>query len=611
LSCRTAGGYWEGRLSSSALSTATAVMAFKMLTQARLDSASTHDDSYRDLADRGVRWLAAHQNVDGGWGDTPDSLSNISTTALGWAALAGHECEPAYQFVADRAASWLSRAAGDLEPNTLARAIANRYGRDRTFSAPILSSLALTGRLGGADAGWRVVPQLPFELAVLPPQVFGWLHLPVVSYALPALIAIGQLEHHFRSTNNPLVREIREWARPRTMRLLDEIQPSSGGFLQATPLTSFVVASLAAIGQADHAVTRRGAAFLAASGREDGSWPIDTNLATWVTTLSVYALCACTDPGLRVIAEREREALVEWLLAQQHVEEHPYTHAKPGGWAWTDLPGGVPDADDTAGALLALRHLSRAGGSVQRLRPLPSAHGGAPSAAAALGCRGGVPSAAAALGCYARGSGEWGWGPTSSDESPGCGMSPLPLESGTTRTALGTPQAAARESGSVGDGRTLDAVRAGVDWLLQLQNRDGGIPTFCRGWGYLPFDRSAPDLTAHALRAWMAWRDMCPGRTGTINRAIGRALRYLSRAQRMDGAWVPLWFGNQGVPGEGNPTYGTSRVMLTLCALDDGGVPLPSGMLDRAARWLMAAQNLDGGWGGAPGVAFRVGTLRS
>jgi len=185
-------------------------------------------------------------------------------------------------------------------------------------------------------------------------------------------------------------------------------------------------------------------------------------------------------------------------------------------------------------------------------------------------------------------------------------MSPLPLESGTTRTALGTPQAAARESGSVGDGRTLDAVRAGVDWLLQLQNRDGGIPTFCRGWGYLPFDRSAPDLTAHALRAWMAWRDMCPGRTGTINRAIGRALRYLSRAQRMDGAWVPLWFGNQGVPGEGNPTYGTSRVMLTLCALDDGGVPLPSGMLDRAARWLMAAQNLDGGWGGAPGVASSI-----
>ena len=40
-----------------------------------------------------------------------------------------------------------------------------------------------------------------------------------------------------------------------------------------------------------------------------------------------------------------------------------------------------------------------------------------------------------------------------------------------------------------------------VRWLLQLQNGDGGWPTFCRGWGKLPFDTSAPDLTAHALRA--------------------------------------------------------------------------------------------------------------
>ena len=46
---------------------------------------------------------------------------------------------------------------------------------------------------------------------------------------------------------------------------------------------------------------------------------------------------------------------------------------------------------------------------------------------------------------------------------------------------------------------------AGVRWLLDLQNRDGGIPTFCRGWGALPFDRSSPDLTAHTLRAWSAW----------------------------------------------------------------------------------------------------------
>ena len=52
----------------------------------------------------------------------------------------------------------------------------------------------------------------------------------------------------------------------------------------------------------------------------------------------------------------------------------------------------------------------------------------------------------------------------------------------------------------------IAAAGNGIRWLLDLQNRDGGIPTFCRGWGALPFDRSATDLTAHALRAWMAWR---------------------------------------------------------------------------------------------------------
>ena len=39
-----------------------------------------------------------------------------------------------------------------------------------------------------------------------------------------------------------------------------------------------------------------------------------------------------------------------------------------------------------------------------------------------------------------------------------------------------------------------------LDWLIHLQNRDGGWPTFCRGWGALPFDRSGCDLTAHVLR---------------------------------------------------------------------------------------------------------------
>ncbi|GIX03570.1 MAG: hypothetical protein KatS3mg113_0576 [Planctomycetaceae bacterium] len=49
--------------------------------------------------------------------------------------------------------------------------------------------------------------------------------------------------------------------------------------------------------------------------------------------------------------------------------------------------------------------------------------------------------------------------------------------------------------------RIQRAVGMAIAWLLGLQNRDGGWPTFCRGWGALEFDRSAPDITAHVLRA--------------------------------------------------------------------------------------------------------------
>src|SRR5256886_7656299 len=101
--------------------------------------------------------------------------------------------------------------------------------------------------------------------------------------------------------------------------------------------------SLAGSGQVNHPVTRKGVEFLVASVRPDGSWPIDTNLATWVTTLSVNALAAAGD----LEALDRKDDLLAWLLAQQYRERHPYTGADPGAWAWTPLPVGVPDADDT------------------------------------------------------------------------------------------------------------------------------------------------------------------------------------------------------------------------------------------------------------------------
>jgi squalene-hopene/tetraprenyl-beta-curcumene cyclase len=501
---RGAHGHWEGHLSSSALATATAVTALAVARQADVTAAS--DDA---LVIEGVRWLVTNVNGDGGWGDTPDSVSNISTTALVWAALAFGHREDVESATAG-AEAWIARAAGSSEPPHVAAALAERYGKDRTFSVPILTTCAIAGRLGSGTEAWRLIPPLPFELAVAPRRLFGTLRLPVVSYALPALISMG-LARHRRGPGVPLIRGLRERAGPRVLRVLQSLQPDGGGFLEAVPLTSFVTMSLIAAGESGNVVVPNGLDFLRRSVRAGGSWAIDSNLATWATTLSVNALAS--GEGFALMSSEERRSVRDWLLRQQWRSEHPYTGAAPGGWAWTDLPGGVPDADDTAGALVALSHLAR------------------------------------------------------------------------------------------DDRDVREAAVLGLGWLLDLQNRDGGIPTFCRGWGALPFDRSSTDLTAHALRAWLEWRTLVePALDRRIAIAVRRAVRFLAASQRPDGAFVPLWFGNQGEQCEENPVFGTSRVLAGLASVTALGNAPADAVTRRAARWLLAAQNADGGWGGGPAV---------
>ena len=148
LAARNAQGHWTGELSSSALSTATAVCALT-LCERHGQSGSPRTAPHISC---GLDWLAAHANADGGWGDTTLSLSNISTTTLCWAAfgMVSGAAEK-YQAVVERAERWLRQYAGSLESGPLSAAIIGRYGNDRTFSVPILTTVSRSVSLSASS----------------------------------------------------------------------------------------------------------------------------------------------------------------------------------------------------------------------------------------------------------------------------------------------------------------------------------------------------------------------------------------------------------------------------------------------------------------------------
>ena len=505
LEARSADGLWTGRLSSSPLATAVSIVALHTADAKRFETS----------IQKGLSWLAAHQNTDGGWGDTDNKdPSNLSTTLLALAALCAVDKHGRFAATDAKARVWLKTTLRCTDEADLISAVYAAYGDDRTFAVPILTHCTLAGLFKDTPDPWRFVKALPFELAQLPRALYRVLNLTVVSYALPALIAVGQAKFHFDPPKNPLLRAIRRAAQAPTLERLQTLQPTNGGFLEAPPLTAFVTMSLAAIGQTQHPVAQQGLAFLTAAMRPDGSWPIDTNLSTWLTTHAVRALTAETTTA------DDRHTIAMALLRQQYKAIHPFTGAAPGGWGWNALPGAVPDADDTAGALAALHRLG-------------------------ICCR-----------------------------------------------------------------NIRQAVCNGLTWLLDLQNSDGGMPTFCRGWGKLEFDRSCADITAHAIEAFVLWRDEMPFALQTrLDTAIVGALTWLYAHQRLDGAWLPLWFGNPEAADKTNPVYGTARVLSVLARIDRARHPIVEAMIPRAIAFLTGTQRRDGGWSSIEETALAVTAL--
>lgn len=139
--------------------------------------------------------------------------------------------------------------------------------------------------------------------------------------------------------------------------------------------------------------------------------------------------------------------------------------------------------------------------------------------------------------------------------------------------------------------RMEGAIRRGLQWLLSMQNRDGGWGAFDRDNDRkficnIPFadhnamiDPSTADVTARVLE--------CLGRFGwpAEHPAVQRAVKFLLKDQCDDGSW----FGRWGV----NYVYGTSGVLRALETVSLNAQEY----CQRAVAWLRSVQKPDGSFG--------------
>jgi prenyltransferase beta subunit len=335
-------GYWEGRLSSSALGVAVAVAALYF------DNPKVHAKEI----DRGLNWLKSNINTESSFGDTPESPGNISTSLLVYATVNLFREEKNWIIpFQNRIAGYLLNQNIDINSSQVSKVILDHYQKDYTFSVPILAMSALCG-IPDKDA-FTHIPQLPFELSLLPRRFYRLLNLSVVSYAIPALAAVGIVI--FKKKKSDLFwRSVRRFSIPKALKILHRMLPESGGYLEAIPLTAFVALSLINARYGETEVVKKGIRFLKNTQREDGGWPIDVDLSTWVTSLSVKAFRLNLDG---FIHSDLQDKIADHFKLIQNNTVHPFNGTRPGGWGWTNYPGSVPDGDDTPGVILALLKL--------------------------------------------------------------------------------------------------------------------------------------------------------------------------------------------------------------------------------------------------------------
>ncbi|WP_206922636.1 terpene cyclase/mutase family protein [Alicyclobacillus suci] len=138
------------------------------------------------------------------------------------------------------------------------------------------------------------------------------------------------------------------------------------------------------------------------------------------------------------------------------------------------------------------------------------------------------------------------------------------------------------------------AWKRGLNWVLSMQNSDGGWPAFERnknkrivsnlaidGAKATLTDPSCPDLTGRTLEF------LCNDAGYTQkDKVVQRAVHWLLKHQEVDGSWYGRW----GICF----IYGTWAALTGLLA---AGLDASHPSIRRAVAWLHDIQNADGGWG--------------
>ena len=230
---------------------------------------------------------------------------------------------------------------------------------------------------------------------------------------------------------------------------------------------------------------------------------------------------------------------VEWLLGKQISKRGDWAEtvgAASGGWCFEHANDFYPDSDDTSMVLMALR---------AQFDESPAPHEGLPPE-----------------------------------------LRLVAESSGSSREA---------KDKIVATDQTATAMQRGLQWMLAMQNDDGGWGAFDRNNDrkflcHVPFadhnamiDPSTPDLTGRVLESL----GMLGHRLGS--RPVDRAVRYVRSTQQPDGSW----FGRWGV----NYVYGTWQTITGLIAV---GVKTDDPSVVDGANWLLAHQQPCGGWGESP-----------